>query len=139
MPAPETSGLNQTAVLWEVQVDDLGQTRHDEEGQPTVADEPEEIPVQWTWDQREVRDANGLLLRIEATVVVDRPVRMDSIMGLGTLIDWGYLGTGDTTEAGPLLKVVRSMEVPDIRGVERYRELMLARYKNVLPTVDNAV
>lgn len=124
MPPPETFCRHQKAVLW-------ARTGTDDYGQPIVA-APVEIDVRWDGPtRREVLDAQGNTIAIDAEVSCIQTIKVGSVMWLGKLTDW--YGTGSAgTEVG-LMEVKLYREVPDIKGREIRRTVSLMRLNDTLP------
>lgn len=119
--AQETKYLTEKAVLWV-------RTTFDEAGEPVVA-EPIEIDVRWEADRREIIGPNDTPIAVTAVVMVDRNIPEGSMMWLGELADL----PAEVTEG--IQEVVAYSEVPDVKGREFQRTVMLAKYKGQLPTV----
>lgn len=124
MPAPEESGRTVDAVLWTAGAPD----RY---GQPTVND-PIDICVRWNTKRRQAYDANGNLIALDATVVVDIQIPIGSLMWKGCLDDWMTPGTG--TSAEEVMEVVTYGETDDIRGRESRRTVGLRKYRGSIPS-----
>lgn len=122
MPAQEQSHRFQYAVLWE-------KTGYGDDGQPTL-DEPEELLVRWVRRSRQIRDADGNLINIDATVTLGREVAVGSVMWEGELEDWYDVGSGGANTN--LMEVVMSSAVPDVKNREVSYKAMLAFYKGSL-------
>jgi hypothetical protein len=116
--------LNQAAVYRELR----GVDRY---GEPLVAG-PVEIAVRFERRKREVRKADGTVIGLDATMMVDREVKVGSTVSLGTLDDW--LGTGSAGEESELYQVVTYGEVPDVRGLHLQRTAGLARFRDAAAT-----
>ncbi len=117
----ETTELNQTAVLWPANgVDNYGEYK---------VDDPVQINVRWEEGQREALDSNGNPIGVDALVVVDQVIAVGSIMWEGLLED----------VASPpvnLKQVVNFTAIPDLKGHEVRRTVLLIRYSNELPTLN---
>jgi len=129
MPPLEDFDQVDTAVLWEwASVDGYGRQR--------VA-EPVEVPVRWVQKWIEVPDGQGSSIILEATVALDRRVRVGSILWLGTLEEWeeDHFGTGTSID-DPELHVVRtSNNTNDVKGISDRWELGLQRWRQELPEI----
>jgi hypothetical protein len=129
MPAQELSFLTQTALLFPL----LG---IDQWGQPTVGDPVELKPpyngVRWNDVLREVVDAEGNTVAIDAVVVVARTIAVKSRMWLGTLAEWYESGTGTGSSApdSQLCEVKLYNETRDIKGRVATRTVSLMRLHN---------
>jgi hypothetical protein len=121
VPAIEYDDLNQKAVLWPF----IGKDRYGE----VYHGDPEEIDVRWI-----VKKTSGDATDIDAVVIVDREVALDSLLWLGEYIDW--FGTGSGGDDDDLMKVITAKETPDIDAVEVRRKLGVRRYKSSLPRTD---
>lgn len=117
MPVMETGNLTQKAVLWAA-------NGFDSYGEPKV-DAGVEISVRWEDGRGEVTDAKGNAIAYDATVTVDRRITVGSIMWLGKLADYASTETK--------LRVVSFSEVPDVKGQNKWREVLLARLSDELP------
>ena len=127
MPAPEVVDRYQTAVLWPF-------SGYDAYGAPTVGPPVELAPpygVRWTWKRREVMDAKGNTVALDASVVTDRKVAPDSLMWLGTLAGWYRVGSAGRPDE--VMLVVSHDETPDIKNRAVRREMGLKRYRETLP------
>lgn len=120
MPAIETSDCHQKAVLWAA-------TGVDGYGNPIVS-AAVEIDVRWEEERRESIDAFGNPIALDASVVVDREIAIDSILWLGELIDLPDPPTD-------LKKVVSRSAVPDVKGRSFRRKVSLVNFSDELPTI----
>ncbi|MFA5056509.1 MAG: hypothetical protein WC485_00210 [Opitutaceae bacterium] len=120
MASLERQFRHQSAVLWE-------SAGTDDYGNPTVL-EPVELFVRWNRLMHNVADARGRVVDLDALVVVDREIPIDSIMWLGRM---------DEMPAQPtnLKRVVDYTETPDIKGRNIYRTVGLKNYSNALPAL----
>jgi hypothetical protein len=109
MPPLEEMDRNQDAVLWEVT------GRKDRKGRNIIT-QPVPLKVQWDKVYRIRRNPDGTSTLVQGEVLVDRVIAVGSLMMLGTLDDWGDLGTGSTGVAGPLMEVVGYRETQDLKG-----------------------
>lgn len=123
MPAPETSDRWQKALLW-------AKLRNDGHGDP-VRDEAIELSVRWVNSRRDVNDGTGNRISLEAEALVDRKVRIGSLMWLGTLDEWPGTGIGINDEE--LMVVVSYEEATDVKGRIACRIVGLAKYRDALP------
>lgn len=117
----ETDFLDQKAVLW------LKST-YDAAGEQVVS-EPIEISVRWEADRREILGPNETPIASTAVVMVDRNIPEGSIMWQGELTSL----PDELTEG--IHEVVAYSEVPDLKGRNFQRTVILAKYKGELPTV----
>lgn len=87
-----------------------------------------EINVRWEERRREVLDANGNSIAIDATVVVGQEIAVGSVMWLGAVAD----------VADPpvnLKQVIVYNSIPDDKGREFRQTVGLVKYSNELPTL----
>lgn len=110
----------QKAVLWTF-------TGYDGHGEVKV-NAAAEVDVRWEEGRREVLDADGNNIAIDATVVVGQDIAVDSIMWLGALADVA-------TPPVSLMQVVTKKSVPDVKGIKFRRTVGLVKYSNKLPTL----
>lgn len=87
-----------------------------------------EIDVRWEEGRRQVLDADGNNIAIDAMVVVGREIAVDSIMWLGALADVA-------TPPVNLMQVVTKKSIPDVKAREFRRTVGLVKYSNELPTL----
>ncbi len=125
MPALEVTDLNQLALLWPA-------TGFDSFGQPVVG-APVEIPVRWLTKRREVLDAKGDKIALDATAVVRQEVPMGSHVWLappgtrkGQALNVWY-GTGSSGVPNELMEVKTFNLTPDLKARNQRRELGLMR------------
>ena len=123
MPAQEISFRMQRAVLWPAD-------GFDRYGQPKVGS-PVEIEVRWNNTKRQVPDAEGNPVTVDATAVVGRRIEPGSAMWLGGLSDW--LGTGSGGDESDVMEVRDCVETPDLKGRVMHRTAMLNFYRDSLP------
>lgn len=118
----------QEAILWPLNT-------YDRHGQPTVGN-PVELLVRWVGQQSQSLDPAGNVITIDATVVLDQDVTIDSLMWLGTLNEWKN-GGGSQAPGKPLMVVKAFNSTPDVRGRATRRTAGLMRYQDqsiTLPT-----
>lgn len=127
MPPIETAWRYQQAVYWPVMTR-LGRIVTDSRGRPRVQTDPIELDVRWEDKESQALDADGNVVRIDATVVVDRRIHPGSLMRKGELADW--TGTGSGNEDTEVMVVVTYDEVVDIKGRHTRRVVGLARHRN---------
>ena len=118
------SDLRQKAVLWEA-------TGIDNYGMPTVAD-PVEISCRWETGRREVVNAEGKTIALDASVAVARAIAVGSILWLGALADW--FSTGSAFDDDELHRVETVSRAPDLTGEFIRRELGLIKHRDSLPS-----
>lgn len=126
MPPLETMDLRQRAVVWDV-------VGADQYGEPTVSDDPREIPVWWTWTRKEITDANGNTVTIDAQVVTAEEIGVDSLLWLGKLCDLPT-GSSFSAEDEELMVVVSFRKAGDVLQRHTRRELSVQRFRDTLPT-----
>lgn len=115
MPPIETALRYQKAVLWEL-------VGYDGYGDPVFGD-PTELDVRWEDDRKEIVGPNGRVIAVDATVVVDREIALDSRMWKGNLLDV------PSPITDPML-VVANHVTPDIKNRNTRRTVMLSRMSN---------
>lgn len=120
MPPIETSDRYQKAVLWSV----TGSNNYGD----VIRSDPVELTVRWEDDSRDVRDADGTVLTLAATVVVDREVAKGSLMWLGELANW--YGTGSAGDEDDVMQVVETHTTPDLSNKFIRRTLGLMKYRD---------
>lgn len=133
---PELFERNQYALLWKKSGDD-------DDGRPSYAPLTELSPddndqgVRWEQVDRETLDAKGNTVKIDAVVVVDRKIPVDSLMWQGSENMWygGEPGTGSGSGGDDigLYQVVAYKETPDIDGIYVRRTVELMKYKDQIP------
>lgn len=119
MPAPETSNLEQTAILWPP-------TGIDKYGEKIIGT-PEEIDVRWVNSVMDFVDDFGTSIKVDTAIVTDRSIESGSLLYLGTLEEW--YGTGSSGDSDRLMVVKSQKTVPDMRNRETYNLVGLVRYK----------
>lgn len=121
MPPLETACLKQKAVLWMADAD-----KFDTYGEHKVTASKVELKVRWEEGNTEAIDPQGNVISVDAKVVVDRQIRIGSIMWEGCLKD---------VAATPvdLYEVVTRNSVPDLKNRHTRRVVGLRRYSNELP------
>jgi hypothetical protein len=125
MPAIETDGREQKAVVWSAN----GQDR---KGQKKV-DQPEEINVRWQYRKSEAKASDSKKVSIDATVTTDRQYPLGSIFWLGEAAELPE----DLGDIKDLFEAVSYSNTPDVKGRDVRHELGLMRFKNTLPTVND--
>ena len=126
MPHMELSYRRQKAVLWEA-------TGVDDYNEPIVS-APEELDCRWVNKRREMVGNDGTPIAVDATVVVDREIPINSLMWEGSLDDLPA-GTSFTVADGQIMKVLLCNRTPDIKArVNRYTAGLM-RFRDVLPEV----
>ena len=120
MPPIETLNLNQYAILWEA-------STLDEYGSKTV-ESPVEIKVRWEHSKGRTTDNESTTIETSIEVYVDRDIDLGSIMRLGRMVD-----LPDTPDN---LKIVVGFDsIPDLRGKNYQRLVLLEKFSNTLPSI----
>ena len=120
MPSVESMGRYQKAVLWAA-------VGHDRNGKITVS-AAAEIDVRWEEGKREAPGETGEPVAYDAMVMVDQAVTIDSLLWKGALADLPVSMTN-------VFRVASVEDVPDLKGRNTQRTLMLVRWGNTLPTI----
>lgn len=121
MPSLEFTHRYQTAVLWSV----TGQP--DADGQPQVG-APVEIRVRWVARKRDILDAQGNTIALDAAAIVGQRIAVGSHLWLGTMDSW--TGTGSDVDDQEIHEVKVYEEVPDLKGRDVIRSVGLMRLHN---------
>lgn len=100
---------------------------YDEYGAPTVST-PVELTVRWEQGLSQQIQTAAAPTSVDATVWVDRDIEVGSMFRLSALVD--VPGTADE-----ILEVVDFQKIPDIKGREFERVVLLRKYMELLPTV----
>ena len=124
MPALESLDRKQKAAYWEAYT---AANQLDNYGQRNVKS-PVELKVRWVEGQREMLDAQGNSIAVDATAVVDRVIPLGSILWLGALADVPNPIT-------QLHEVISRENTPDIKGRNMRRTVGLKRFRDALPTI----
>jgi len=122
MPPIEDSDLIHTAILWRA-------TGVDAYGKATVA-APVQVDCRWMPKRTAGTGDDGQKIAIDAQVIVDTDVPVDSIMMRGCLAD--YNGSAADNQ---YMKVASGQEASDLRGMYVRRQLNLTRQGAALPAV----
>ena len=126
MPSLEQMDRNQKALLW-------AKSGNDSYGE-MMRSAPVEIDVRWVWKRRQVVDADGNALAVDATIITDRVIKEGSLMWLGTQAD--FLGSGSDDPELELVQVLTMGRTEDILGKPgnvRY-EVAAAYYRSTQPS-----
>lgn len=126
MPDPETAGLWQDAVLWEA----TGET--DRYGQHVIGSAVQ-LQVVWNTKRREVLDAKGSTVKVDAVAVVDREIRAGSLMWLGSIDD--LPGTSESVPDDDVMEVIGYSHTNDIRVRVVRRTVGLMRRRGGITTI----
>lgn len=124
MPAIEDDDRLQKAVYWEAT------NTNDEFGNPVYLD-PVEIDVRWITKRKQGVDSKGNPIALEATVIADVLIPIDSTMWEGTLEEW--YGTGSAGKDDELMVVKANGKTPDLRAIETRYKAFLSRYRDQPP------
>jgi len=127
MPAQEIAFRRQKACVWEI-------TGYDRNGQPVFQTSPTELDVRWNDTRSEVIDRQGNTVAIDATAILDRELKVDSLMVPLALADLPGDGDYGLLADGPLHIVVKFDSTPDIKNRARHNQASLKRYKDVTYT-----
>jgi len=127
MPAQETAFRDQQCLYW-------GVTGFDRYGETQRQAVPVQLDVRWI-NKRALRaDPQGNKIHVDATVVTDQVLDINSLVWLGIFSDWYGTGSGsggaDTVD---VMEVVTMSEIPDIKARETFYEVGLQRFKGKLP------
>lgn len=117
----ETTNRHQKAMLYE------GSTQHTSQGRKKVK-KGFEIDVRWEQRQSDALNEQGEMIKVDATVVVDRDIAVGSLMWLGAEDDL----PSPVTE---LKEVVSSTKIPNLKGSIFRRVVGVIRYSNDLPPI----
>lgn len=122
MPPLETLDRRTTVVVWEaIELrDNYGEVR---------VRAPREIMVKWIDTIKEVVDANGNTIRIDATMSPAESLPNGTIVFRGTLAEHSMLGPHI------LMQMIAPEENEDLKGRHIRREYGMMRYKQSLPTI----
>jgi hypothetical protein len=120
MPSLESFFCWQTALLFPYLTDD----RY---GQPVVGG-PVEVQVVWVADKREIFNAMGNTVALEAMAVVQQQVAPKSQMWLGALARWVSLNAA--SRVIDLQEVLTYKETPDVKGRWIRRQVGLVKLHN---------
>lgn len=124
MPTLEQLDRYQKAVYWPyVSTDDYGEA---------VVGVAQELTVRWVNRRREVLDANGNTVSIDATVITDREIAIGSRMWLGSIDDLPGTGSADPPTSN-IMTVVAYNKTPSLLARETHHEVLLSRDTNTLP------
>lgn len=122
MPDIEVQELNQWAVYWPA-------PSYDNYGEPVVGD-PDEIQVRWVGKLAGGQDPAGNKVGSTATVVLDRPILVGSLLWKGRMSDMPDL---TFLPKSNVMVVVGYGETADIRGRALRRTVQVSRFASKLP------
>ena len=92
---------------------------------------PIQIWVKWNTTRRRILDAKGNLTALDAEVVVDRLIPLESKMYRGTLSNW--LGTGSDLPENELMEVKEYKECWSDKGRCARRTVGLVKFRGAMP------
>jgi len=117
-----TKHLNQTAMLW------TASTTRDDDGEIQV-NAGTAISVRWEDAKGTIQDGQGDNVRYDASAVVDEDIALEGVMYLGTESEY-------TNDSSPdLYRIVGVSKIPDVKGRNPRRVVLLARLSHTLPTL----
>lgn len=119
----EDKGRKQYAVLWT-------RAGYNREGMPRV-NTGTELKVRWENDAVQIQRLLDTPIKVDAFVVVNIDVTIDSIMWQGQLKNL----PSPVTSVDDLYKVVAFKKIPDVKGRKYRRVAMLQRYGQTLPDI----
>jgi hypothetical protein len=125
MPPIETAYRRQKAVLWALE-------GYGADGEQIVAS-PVELTVRWINKTKSMPGPDGKPIAVDAFVIVDQDIDVDSTMWEGSLEDWYESGSGG--EDSSVMEVVAFNKTPDLKGRHFRRTVGLAFYKDVPPNL----
>ncbi len=120
MPKLEISSLNQKAVLYTL-------SRYDADGD-VVLSNPVELSVRKELGSPLAINPIGATIEFDVALWVDQEITLGSVVWLGALADLPGVPTN-------LKEVVDYREMPDIKGRNFERIILLNAWNNTLPTV----
>jgi hypothetical protein len=131
MPGPETAGLNDRAILWEVKVVD-GLPVCDAYGRQKVEDCPRVIRCDWNDKLAERLSRDGTTTVLDAIVRVAEDIEIGSLMMLARIDELPQ--SLDLSKLSGRLMYVKTFEkVYAIKGRACKRTVGLIRYSDSLP------
>lgn len=125
MPALERRHLYQRAALWRAT------GGYDARGQPTIAATPTDVFCRWNDTRSDQLDPKGNTITVDATVIVNVDIPVDSWIWLAPLItspateQWNASGSG--LDDGKLCAVKTVVKTPDIRARAFQRQIGVLR------------
>lgn len=124
MPIPmEIDDCYDKVVLWEY----TGGV--DEYNNPKLS-HPVEIDARWVGKRRDVLDAQGNKITIDAVVVVQRLIPVNSQVWLGELSEW--TGTASALpDVNEIMTVIKNGVTEDLKGRHQRYTIMVARSRSV--------
>lgn len=131
MPASvELADLEDVAVLWPAT------GRPSRSGEARVGP-PIEVACRWRRMRREVTDAQGNTVVIEASVMLDRPAPVGSQMWRGTLDEWE--GVRADRGRAEVMRVATANETDDVKGRDTAYRVGLQKFRGDASAVDGGV
>ena len=125
MPAFEIKDLPHDALLWEP-------TGTDRYGQTVVGD-PAEVKVRWNTSRRNVLDAKGDTVALDATVIAKQVISIGSRLWKGLLDDWVGTGSGAAVTDEEVHEVKTVKITSDIKGRNTRYEYGLIKFRDIPP------
>lgn len=122
MVAQEKAGLKQDTVLW-------AYTRMDNRANPVVSS-PIEIKTHWELARGTFTNDRGEEIAYDGRAMVDREIRVHSVMRLGALEDL-------PDEPDELYEVISFDSTPDVKGRKFQRNVILKRFKSGALSLDS--
>ncbi len=120
MPPLETACRNQKAVLWMANgFDSFGERK---------VNAAVSIDVRWETKTGQTLDAQNNIVAIESNAVVDRDIVIGSILWLGNIDDIA-------TPPVDLRQVVGFGGIPDVKGRNTRRTVLMTRFSDELPAL----
>lgn len=116
----EDSDLHQKAVLCSV-------AGRDNYGKVT-RNAAVEINVRWEEKRAEQLNAEGVVIAVDAVVIVDRDISIGSILWLGALADF-------SSSSASLKQVISFKKIPDIKNRAHRRRVEVMKYSDALPAL----
>lgn len=126
MPPLETLDRYEDAVYWP-------KDGEDQDGSTLIGDAVQ-LKVRWNWTRRELRMPDNQTVLIEAEVITDRDLIINSIIWQGHEDDLPP-GTSWAGEGHELFEVVSGERTRDLKGIaaHTFRSYNLIRHKGALP------
>lgn len=136
--------LQDQAVLWQI-------LRFDSYGEPIIKDDPVELACRWDFTKTQILGVNGEPVAVDGSMIVEpedvvveqgkkvpsplTPI-VGSILGVGGLDEWGFIGTANASSLGlqPLFRVVSYTVKKDLAGTFKFGSAKVKVYKDKLPT-----
>ena len=123
MPPQETDFRTTKVIYW-------AKSGDDDYGEPTVSTGIE-LEVRIEEGNAEILDPGGNSIGTDLSLILKQDVLVNSIIWIGTEDDL----PDDLTTLTDLYTIVGFIKVPDVKGIDYYREAQLKRHSDTLPTV----